>query len=351
MRPVDQPSDTLTVFMHPVSSGTYLPIIGALAKAGHHVLVANSRYRGNDVALLMEKVVQDLGESIRYAKTKLGYTKIVLGGWSGGGSLSAFYQQQAAHPTLTGSPSGDGPDLTKADLPAADALILVAAHGSRHQTLTESIDASILDEADPTKRDASLDLYGDQVSPPYSAEFLERYAQAQIDRNRRITAWVKEKLAAIKASDRPQDEHCFVVHGTMGDPRWLDETVDPNGREPGTSYLGEPQEVNEGPFGLARFTTLRSWLSQWSYDDARGDGVKCARDLDIPTLVIGNLKDDICTPRHTRALYEAVGSADKELFEIENANHYYLGADQAKPLEDAVAVIDTWLRKHDLAGA
>ena len=28
------------------------------------------------------------------------------------------------------------------------------------------------------------------------------------------------------------------------------------------------------PFGLARFCTLRSWLSQWSYDDANGDAVK-----------------------------------------------------------------------------
>ena len=27
------------------------------------------------------------------------------------------------------------------------------------------------------------------------------------------------------------------------------------------------------PVGLARFCTLRSWLSQWSYDDANGDGV------------------------------------------------------------------------------
>ena len=89
VRPVDYPSDVLTVFMHPVSSGTYLPIIGALAKAGHHVLVANSRYRGNDVALMS-------------------------------------------------SSSGDGPDLTTCDLPAADALMLVAAHGSRHGTLTQS---------------------------------------------------------------------------------------------------------------------------------------------------------------------------------------------------------------------
>lgn len=30
--------------------------------------------------------------------------------------------------------------------------------------------------------------------------------------------------------------------------------------------LGDPQLVNRSPVGLARFCTLRNWLSQWSYD-------------------------------------------------------------------------------------
>ena len=82
----------------------------------------------------------------------------------------------------------------------------------------------------------------------------------------------------------------------MADPRWLDPTVDPNERVPGTCYLGDPQVVNMSPVGLARFSTLRSWLSQWSYDDAHADGVACGRDIAVPALVIGNLADDACTP-------------------------------------------------------
>ena len=181
----------------------------------------------------MEKVVQDLGRASSSAKKRLGYSKIVLGGWSGGGSLSAFYQQQATNPTLTSSPSGDGPDLTKAELPPADAIMLVAAHGSRHGTLTNAWTRRSSTRA--TRRCATHRWTSTaRKSPrPTAREFLERYFAAQIARNRKITAWVKEKLAAIKASDRPQDEHCFVVHGTMGDPRWLDPTIDPNGREPG----------------------------------------------------------------------------------------------------------------------
>lgn len=184
--------------------------------------------------------------------------------------------------------------------------------------------------------------------PPYAPEFVARYRQAQQDRNRRITTWVKEKLTTIKACDRPQDEFCFVVHGTMADPTVLDPALDPNDREPGESYLGEPQEVNTGAFGLARFTTLRSWLSQWSIDDARGDAVACGPDIAVPTLVLYNAADNVCTPSHAHHIFEALGCADKELHEIPRADHYYLGPDQREPLAKAIALVDDWLRARDL---
>jgi len=85
--PKSKPSDTVLVFMHPIGGGAYLPMINALARAGHHVIYCNSRFRGTDSALLMEKVVEDLGECIKDAKNRLGYDKVVLAGWSGGGSL------------------------------------------------------------------------------------------------------------------------------------------------------------------------------------------------------------------------------------------------------------------------
>jgi pimeloyl-ACP methyl ester carboxylesterase len=220
LKPKVKPSDTVLVFMHPIGGGAYLPMINALARAGHHVIYCNSRFRGTDSALLMEKVVEDLGECIKDARNRLGYDKVVLAGWSGGGSLSVFYQQQAQHPTVTASPSGDGPDLTKLGLIPADGIMLLAAHISRHGTMTEWLDASVLDESDPSKRDPELDLYdpANPNQPPYSTEFLDRYRQAQVDRNRRITAWVKAKLAELSEMGRPDDEFGFVVHGTMADP-------------------------------------------------------------------------------------------------------------------------------------
>jgi len=345
------PSDTVLVFMHPIGGGAYLPMTNALARAGHHVIYCNSRYRGADYALIMEKVIEDLGACVRDAKERLGYQKVVLAGWSGGGSLSAYYQQQAVNPTVTAPPAGGGPDLTTLSLIPADGVMLLAAHISRHETLTEWMDASILDEADPTKRDPELDLYdvANPNQPPYSVDFLDRYRAAQAARNRRITAWVRDKLAELRTAGRPDDEFGFVVHGTMADPRWLDPAVDPNDREPGTCYLGDPQVVNNGPVGLARFCTLRSWLSQWSLDDAHGDAQKAGPDITVPSLVIGNTADDACTPSHTHRLFAALGSADKELHEIQGATHYYAGEAQRPKLREAVATVTDWLVRKGFA--
>ncbi|WP_235737673.1 alpha/beta hydrolase [Nocardioides alcanivorans] len=348
LRPKDVDSDTVIVFMHPIGGGAYLPMSNALPRAGHHVIYCNSRYRGADYALIMEKVVQDLGACIKDAKERLGYKKVILAGWSGGGALSLYYQQQAQKATVTQTPAGEAPDLTQLDLPAADGMMLLAAHVSRHGTLTEWMDPSILDESDPSRRDPELDLYNpdNPNQPPYSPEFLERYRAAQIDRNRRITAWVKEELAALREAGEPLMERAFTVHGTMADPRWLDATLDPNDRTPGRCYLGDPKIVNMGPVGLARFSTLRSWLSQWSYDDAHGDGPRCAEDLAVPTLVVGNTADDACTPSHTQRLFDAVGHPDKTLKIIEGATHYYSGPDQTPYLKEAVDVITEWLRER-----
>ena len=81
LKPKDKPSDTVLVFMHPIGGGAYLPMINALARAGHHVIYCNSRFRGTDSALLMEKVVEDLGECIKDAKNRLGYRRWC---WRGG---------------------------------------------------------------------------------------------------------------------------------------------------------------------------------------------------------------------------------------------------------------------------
>jgi hypothetical protein len=322
-----KPSKTVILMMHPSSTLQNLPIPSAMASAGLHVLCCGSRYPKNDSALIMEKVTIDLGVYVRHAKEEMGYENVILLGWSGGGSLSLFYQSEAENPTVTATPAGDPVDLTSADLQAADAVMFIAAHASRARTLTEWMDASVIDEMDPDKRNPALDIYNsaNPNQPPFDPAFIAEIRAAQIDRNRRITAWVREMLAELKRRDDGEVERGFVVHRTMADPRWIDPSVDPNDRKPYWCYLGEPRTVNSGPAGLARFCSLRSWLSQWSYDDSRADGVKGAAGISVPFLTIENSADDACPANHATEIFQAATSSDKEHHLIKGANHYYAG--------------------------
>ena len=173
---------------------------------------------------------------------------------------------------------------------------------------------------------------------------MAHFRAAQVARNRRITAWVKGELAAIRASDTPNAERAFVVHGTMADVRWTDPSQDPSDRRPHECYLGEPRIANDGPVGLGRFTTLRSWLSQWSYDRSRANGIVNAGHISCPVLVINNTADLACTPSHAARLFEAVASPDKSYVDIKGADHYYIERHDLLP--EAVAAVDSWMKAH-----
>jgi dienelactone hydrolase len=343
LKPADNNSDTALVFMHPIGGGEYLPMTVALAKVGCHVIYCQSRYPNNDSALVMEKVALDLGACVRDAKERLGYKNVVLVGWSGGGALTLFYQSQAENPSLVSTPAGDPPDLTTAQLMPADGIMLLAAHIGRSHTLTQWLDPSIVDENDPDRREDALNLYSADAphKPPYSESFIAAYRDAQRARSDRITQWVLNRLQTFRDRGETHREQGFVVHGTMADPKWLDPEIDPNGRRPGWCFLGDPRVVNMSPIGLARFSTLRSWLSQWSYEYSNADGVRCAPEVTVPALIVENGADDACTPGDTQALFDALGSQDKIRFTISDANHYYFG--QPKLLQHAVQHCMEWL--------
>jgi len=348
LKPKGAPSKTVAIFMHPIGGGQYLPMINALARQGLHVIYCNSRYRGIDYSLTMERVAVDLGACVRDARERLGYDKVLLGGWSGGGSLSLFYQAEAEDPRVRATPAGDPPDLVARGLIPADGVMLLAAHAARNITLTEWLDASILDERDPTMRDPTLDLYGAGAQgPPYAPDFVARYRAAQIARNRRITAWVRDKLADYRARGLMNQEFGFVVHGTMADPRWLDPSLEPNDRKPRWCFLGDPQVVNMSPVGLARFCSLRSWLSQWSYDDSNAHGPRCASRLKVPVLIIANSADDGCPPSHNQMMFDAIRHDRKQLVTIAGANHYYFG--QPDKAQEAARVCADWIQRNGFA--
>lgn len=341
--PKGRPSKTLAVFMHPASTLQLLPVPRALAQAGVHVLCAGSRFAKNDTPLIMEKVALDLGAYVRHAKEKWGYEKILLCGWSGGGSLSLFYQSQAEKPSIRQTASGE--EISFEKLIPADAMIFQAAHLSRATYLAESIDPSVIDESDPDRRDLELDIYDPKCpsQPPYSKEFIRRFRAAQLARVRKRTAWVKEMLAKLKGDEM---ERGFVTHRTMADLRFLDPAIDPNDRKPGWCYMGKPATANNGPIGLARFSTLRAWLSQWSIDDSNADGPRCAGSIGVPLLAIENSADDAVPQPHARIIHDAAASRDKTFRVIKGATHYYQG--QPELLKQAVDHCVGWLAERKL---
>ncbi len=100
---------------------------------------------------------------VRFLRTE-GYERVVLVGNSGGGGLAALYQEQARTPSISSAPGGGGPDLTQADLPPVDALVMLMAHPGRATLLTEWLDPAVRGEDDPFDRDPALSQWSVRLS-------------------------------------------------------------------------------------------------------------------------------------------------------------------------------------------
>jgi pimeloyl-ACP methyl ester carboxylesterase len=313
-----------------------------------HVLCAGNRYFRNDTPLIMEKVAIDLNVYMRHAREVWGYEKVVLLGWSGGGPLALFFQSQAERPTVRTTPAGEPPDLCAAGLVPADGIIFQAANISRATLLSHTIDPSVLDENNPDERRVELDIFdpANPNQPPYSAQYIAHYRAAQLERMRRRTQWVKELLERLRKRGGKEQERGFVTHRTMADLRYTDLNVDPNDRPAATCVIGDPESANSGPAGYARYSTLRSWLSQWSIDDSNVNGPSAAASITAPLLLMENSADEACPPSDPAAIYAAAGSADKTMHVIKGARHYY--QNQPELLAEAVSMTIDWMRSRQL---
>ena len=329
---------TVVVALHPSSNFLGHYALGAFAAAGVDAVGMTTRYVGNDTALLLENCVVDVGAVVRQLRSE-GYEQIVLFGNSGGGALAAMYQNQAEHATITSAPCGAGPDLTRADLPPADLLVMAMAHPGRAQLLTETLDPSVRAEHTPFDRDPGLDMF--TPGPPYDPAWLATYRAEQRRRNDRITSWAERELAAL--ADRGVHDLPFVVHGVCADPRHLDVSVDPNDREPGTLW-GDPWNANFQPATLGHLSTLRAWLSQWSRTRSRGHGPDLLSTVAAPTLVVYGTADQSCFPSHARQLHDAVPHEDKRLVPIVGGRHYLHG--QPEQTGRLASVLRDWIATH-----
>jgi hypothetical protein len=133
----------------------------------------------------------------------------------------------------------------------------------------------------------------------------------------------------------------------MCDVRWIDPAIDPNGRKPNWSYLGDPRVANSAPAGLGRYSSLRSWLSQWSYDRSQAKGTDGARRIrHTPILQIVNEADDAVPASHNPIIRDALATTDKEYVSIAGATHYYTG--QPQHLAECIATVTAWSQRKGL---
>lgn len=287
------------------------------AARGYGFLGWNTRFRGFEDLFLLEHALIDISVGMQWLREQ-GVEKIVILGNSGGGSLMGAYQAEALAPTLAADFSGPGADCLAA-LPAADLYIALNAHQGRPEVLTNWMDASVVDENDPTLTDESLNPFNPDNGPPYSDEFITRYRAAQRSRNQRITDWAKAELERLNAAGIP--DRLFPLFRVWGDLRFMDPAIDPSERKPQHCYRGHPEPANKSP-SIGRANMLKTWLSMWSLETSKCQGGEQLAKFTMPALVVQSLGDAGVFPSDAHALHDAVGSADKGL-EFVKGQHYF----------------------------
>jgi hypothetical protein len=329
------------IVIHPTSNfmGHYL--IEPLQRRGCTILALNTRYVANDSALVMERAIQDLGAGVRFLRGE-GYERIVLLGNSGGGSLSAFYQSEAEKLTIRTTPDGQPIELRAEDFPPVDGLAMLAAHPGRAHTLTDWLDPAVVDERDMYATDPTLDMFNRANGPPYDATWLTRYRAAQRARNDRLTDWALSRIAALEAKtdDELIKDEPFILYRTMADPRFLDLALDPSDRATGTTR-GSARRANYGPTNMGRFSTLRSFLSQWSRRLTRADGPACLARTTVPVLNVGYSADTVVFPSQIKQWSEAAGARCKNRT-ITGATHHLHG--QTELREQIADLLVDWAK-------
>ena len=309
------------IVMHPASNfmGHYL--LAPLAERGLTALGLNSRYAGNDTMLLMERVLQDLGAGVRFLHDE-GYGQVLLIGNSGGASLVSFYAAQSQRVTATEFAHGGATGLTRDDLPPVQGLVLSAAHLGRSRLLLDWLDPALTDEAEPLAIDPALDLYDPRHGPPFDADFLVRFYQAQRARRDRIEAWVMARLAQLRGTAGAAPDQVFLMHRTHADPRCLDLGLDANDRAAG-SVWGDARAVNQSANAMGRITSLSGFMSQWSKQSA-ADGPTSLAACSHPVLLLTHSADQSTFPS-TRAAWLAAGGARVRDVMLRGATHYLSG--------------------------
>ena len=292
-----------------------------MARRGFGFLGWNTRFRGDEAHFLTDHAIADIGAGVRWLREQ-GVETLVLLGNSGGGSLMATYQSQAIAVDLE---AGTGLRLSRGldGLPAGDLYISLAAHPGRARLFATTMDPSITHEQDPLSVDLALDMYHPDHGPTFSEEFIARYREAQVDRNRRITQWAFDRLEQLGSADQPATDQLFTTYRLWANLAFLDGSIEPNQRPLGVCWVGDAHKANYGVFGIGQVSTLRTWINMWSLDHSQTRGELHLPKITQPSLVIGADADTGIFPSDAQALHKMLGSSDKQMVMLEG-DHYFV---------------------------
>lgn len=360
---------TAVCLTHPRQDVTHHPLVGQLLARGAAVWTQGTRSPNNDVALIHEQAVLDVAAGQVFLR-EAGFEAVLTLGHSGGGTLFAYYHEQAGLPAgqrLARTPGGRPTRFGEAAMPVPDGAIFLAPHPGQGVLLSRLIDPSVVNETDPLSADPALDPYASAngfAEPPhssaYSADFVDRYRTAQLDRIARIDAVAldlvaeanaarsdHERTGAVTARRRAIAPRVLTVYRTDADLRSVDLSLDPNDRPYGSLFGRRPDLTNYGLIGFGRLSTPEAWLSTWSVNHSRANFLRAASGVTAPTLLIGLTGDQACFPTDLAAMGEALGAADLTTTSVAGT-HFGGPIAKGRPTGAALAAaeIGSWLAER-----
>lgn len=362
--------------MHPKVDFTRHYCIPRFVSAGIACLGLTTRCLHNDMMAIHEDLILDVNAGVKFLRQR-GYEQVVLFGNSGGGALSAFFQAQAQLPKgqrLALTPAGDPTKLNRVDMVPADALITVSAHRGEGHVLMQAIDPSVVDESDPRLTDSALDMYHPAngfVPPPtpsqYSAEFVQRYREAQRARVARLDGMARAMIDEARHYDKAYAEapdsmdfaarhrlgrlgameRIMVIYRTMANLNYTDPHLDPSGRDYGSLLSERPDLMNMQAAGFARVVRPEAWLSTWSALSSHACTASHLSEIrDIPILMINTTRDrEIFPATDATPLWNSVQVTDRTQHDID-ARHYFEadpGQSGAPDVDRLMAVVIPWV--------
>lgn len=359
---------TVVTLMHPRQDLTHHVLVPELLARGFAVWTQGTRSVNNDIALVHEQALLDAAAGQVFLRSS--FDHVVTLGHSGGGTLFAFYHEQAGlapGKRLSTTPGGRPIDLASAEMPVPDGAIFMAPHPGQGALLLRLIDPSVVDESDPMSVDPSLDPFAAANgfadapdSSSYTDDFVEKYRRAQHARVVRLDGIARERVADAASARRrfktaadPVDRRSalapriMTVYRTDADLRFTDLSLSPNERPYGSLFGRRPDLTNYGLVGFGRLSTPDAWLSTWSGTSTNADFLRCAPAVTAASLFIELTGDQACFPEDARQMSEALGATDKTHVSV--AGTHFGGpitSDAPSGASLAAADIGSWLAER-----